>query len=244
MRLTILSSNLSRVIFSAANEFAPARKIIAVIADIIPPIFIFPMLPSELRNYITIPRVTNGAGSNSGFDKFAALIRFRVMEAASEARLSLRPGTEQEIHAILSGSRQVWGAGISLEDYVQYHSLIRHHAWSKTHFQHLVLTDDQGGLFSSCKVYHHKVRVKDEICKIAGVGAVFTPASFRSKGYARQMLESVLDQLRESGCDLVMLFSDIGPEFYARLNFRVIRKYDPVYAFLSQKIRAGRNCNL
>jgi len=155
------------------------------------------------------------------------------MEAAGEQRLGLRPGTESEIVKVLTGSKQVWGAGISLEDYVEYHRLIRHHPWSKNHFQHLVLADELGDIFSSCKIYYHQARVDSELFKLAGVGAVFTPAAFRGKGYAQQMLEHILDELRESGYDLVMLFSDIGPEYYTRLDFRLIRKYDPVYSFLN-----------
>lgn len=153
------------------------------------------------------------------------------MEAAGEQRLLLRPGTEAELFKVLSGSRQVWGAGISLEDYVEYHRLIREHPWSRNHFQHLLLSDEAGEIFSSCKLYRHEARLEGELCRLAGIGAVFTPAAFRSKGYAQQMLEHLLDELGKAGYDLVMLFSDIGPEYYARLDFRLVRKYDPVYAF-------------
>jgi len=157
------------------------------------------------------------------------------MEALISRRLEVRSGAEQEINAILSGSRQVWGMGITQEDYVEYHRLVRHHPWSEKNFQHLVLGDELGDIFSSCKLYLHQIKADGQLYRVGSIGAVFTPSVYRSKGYARQMLEHLLDRLREDGYDLAMLFSDIGTEFYARFNFRVVRKYDPVYAFLNGK---------
>jgi len=157
------------------------------------------------------------------------------MEAAVSSRLELRPGSEVEIFTVLSGSRAIWGAGVSMEDYIEYHRLIRHHGWSAQNFQHLVLVDDLNTILSSCKQYKHRVRLDGQTLRVASVGAVFTPPEYRSRGYANQMLEHIMDELRGQGFDLIMLYSDIGTEFYARLNFRTVIKYDPAYTFINNK---------
>jgi Acetyltransferase (GNAT) domain len=55
-----------------------------------------------------------------------------------------------------------------------------------------------------------------------GLGAVFTPAEFRGRGYASVMLASTLDEARAGGYDIGYLFSDIRPQFYAELGFRAL----------------------
>jgi predicted acetyltransferase len=71
---------------------------------------------------------------------------------------------------------------------------------------------------------------------MAVIGAIFTPLHNRGKGYAGQMLEYSLDTLGDQGVDLVMLFSDIGAEFYARFGFRLVAKEDPIYGFSEKGI--------
>jgi|GEM_PF-1533251 len=153
------------------------------------------------------------------------------MELASRIQLWLRPGTESELSEVMRSSREVWGAGISLEQYAEYHRLIRTHQWSKDNFKHLVLVNNKNELLSSCKVYHHRLRVGSELFKLCGIGAVFTPLLNRGKGYATQMLKALLDDLKTSGLDLALLFSDISPEFYEQFGFRLIPKKDPIYIF-------------
>ncbi len=156
------------------------------------------------------------------------------MEIMSPKALALRPGTDREILAVLEQSKSVWGHGISLEEYVEYHNLIRNHPWSRKNFQHLVLIDDQGEIFSSCKVYHHRVRIGSEFFPLAGIGAVFTPPPYRGLNYASQMLEYLMDEIQDQGFELALLFTDIGPEFYSRFGFRLFFKSDPVYLFEEQ----------
>jgi len=159
------------------------------------------------------------------------------MEAVVGRRMLLRPGTEHELLTVLAASRQVWGRGISAEDYIEFHRLIRSHPWSDENFRHLVLVDDLGEIVSSCKIYYHELKLGSDIFRLVGLAAVFTMPEHRSRGYATQMLEHILDEVSGQGFDLVMLFSDIGIEFYARLGLEQVRKYDPVYAFLNPKIK-------
>jgi len=152
----------------------------------------------------------------------------------SPKSLALRPGNDQEVLAVLAGSQSVWGHGIGPEEYVEYHNLIRNHPWSQKNFQHLVLIDEQGEIFSSCKTYHHQVRIGSEFFRLCGIGAVFTPPQYRSLNYASQMLEYLMEEIQEQGFELALLFTDIGPEFYSRFGFRLFFKSDPVYLFAEQ----------
>jgi GNAT superfamily N-acetyltransferase len=158
------------------------------------------------------------------------------MEIRAPKVCSLRQGNDAEIYEVLQGSKEVWGSGISLEDYVEYHSLIRNHPWSQEHYKHLILIDEDRHILSSCKTYDYQVRIDSEILRLCGIGAIFTPKRDRGLGYASQMLDYLLDELREQGFDLAMLFSDIGIDFYARLGFRLFDKKDPVYVFLGTGI--------
>ena len=160
-------------------------------------------------------------------------IKFKIVELCKNWQLKLRPASEAELFAVLNQTRLVWGVGVSLEDYLEYHRLIRWHPWSRENFQHLILTDEKGQILSSCKTYFHKAKIKNDVVKLCGIGAVFTPPEFRQKGYATQMLSSLLDELKEKGFDLAMLFSDIGTDFYARLGFQLIEKKDPIYRFVN-----------
>jgi len=153
------------------------------------------------------------------------------MELASKIQLWLRPGTEPELLEVMRSSREVWGAGISLAEYAEYHRLIRTHQWSKDNFKHLVLVNDKNEILSSCKVYFHTLWIDSELFKLCGIGAVFTPKPYRGKGYATQMLKALLDELTASKVDLALLFSDISSEFYEQFGFGLIPKKDPTYIF-------------
>ncbi|ORX87435.1 hypothetical protein K493DRAFT_319667 [Basidiobolus meristosporus CBS 931.73] len=60
-----------------------------------------------------------------------------------------------------------------------------------------------------------------ERVKAASVASVFTPSKYRQNGYAKQLLLGVLDTLRNQGIVVSNLYSDVGPELYSRLGWRV-----------------------
>ena len=58
--------------------------------------------------------------------------------------------------------------------------------------------------------------------QIAGLGAVFTSPASRGRGAARDLIERMLERAEADGADLALLFSEIGPDYYARLGFEPI----------------------
>ena len=52
-----------------------------------------------------------------------------------------------------------------------------------------------------------------------GIGAVFTAAAYRGRGGARELLTRMLETAVAEGQEFAMLFSEIAPAFYERLDF-------------------------
>ena len=61
---------------------------------------------------------------------------------------------------------------------------------------------------------------------VAGIGAVFTSPASRGRGAARELIERLLERAAADGADLALLFSEIGPDYYARLGFEPIATID------------------
>ena len=52
-----------------------------------------------------------------------------------------------------------------------------------------------------------------------GIGSIFTPRELRGRGAASALIAHVVDAANTEGHEFVLLFSDIGPTFYERLDF-------------------------
>jgi predicted N-acetyltransferase YhbS len=79
---------------------------------------------------------------------------------------------------------------------------------------------DGATVVASFKRYRRVAHAGAQRLKAIGIGAVFTPQEYRGRGYATAMLAAELDRARGEGADLVYLFSDIAPRFYAEIGFR------------------------
>jgi hypothetical protein len=91
-------------------------------------------------------------------------------------------------------------------------------AYGKRHFRTIGLRIE-GAIVTSCKRYEREIRCGDRVLRAVGIGAVFTPAALRGRGYASALIGVLLDSERAGGTDLAYLFSDIHPVFYERLGF-------------------------
>ncbi len=61
---------------------------------------------------------------------------------------------------------------------------------------------------------------------VAGIGAVFTTPAARGRGAARELIDRLLERASADRADLALLFSEIGPDYYARLGFEPIATTD------------------
>jgi len=81
------------------------------------------------------------------------------------------------------------------------------------------LCDERGALVASLKFYTVALQTPQGVAKTLGIGAVFVPEAERGKGYGQAIVRAAMDEARALGYDAALLYSDIAPQFYARLGF-------------------------
>jgi GNAT superfamily N-acetyltransferase len=120
---------------------------------------------------------------------------------------------------ILDETFELWNEGLSRSAYARWNLAQLGTPWGRERLHRFALVDDAGGLLATAKLYRHDVRLDGRDGWMAGIGALFTPADQRGRGYASQLIERLLDRERREGALLASLFSAIGPAFYERLGF-------------------------
>ncbi|MGH7738392.1 MAG: GNAT family N-acetyltransferase [Candidatus Tyrphobacter sp.] len=126
----------------------------------------------------------------------------------------------QYAHQVLPLSAKLWAGRRTMAAYVAQTLEIAHSPYGKRSYRTLGLYDG-GSLTASCKRYERIVRVGAGRLRTFGLGAVFTPEALRGRGYASAMIAMLLDAARSNGYDAAFLFSDIRPQFYEEVGFRV-----------------------
>lgn len=134
-----------------------------------------------------------------------------------------------DIHAAsederLQGYRNVhdvWSRGLSMEDH------LRHRQQSIQHNRadwFVGCIDDRVVTSLGCYPLHFQVDGKT-VPGIA-IGAVHTLAEYRGQGFAPRLIEYVERQSGNQGCQISMLYSDIKPDYYARLGYQLCRAWE------------------
>src|SRR4051812_493021 len=122
---------------------------------------------------------------------------------------------------ILDASHDLWSDGLSRRAYGQFWAAQLATPWGRTHLERLALVDD-GEVLASAKIYTFDAALDGRAIRVAGIGAVFTQPAHRGRGAARDLVERLLARASDRGEDLALLFSEIGPDYYARLGFAPI----------------------
>jgi predicted N-acetyltransferase YhbS len=81
------------------------------------------------------------------------------------------------------------------------------------------LYDEQGALAASARLLDLRLQTPEGIAQACGIAAVFVRQDVRRLGLGARLIGSILAENRARGCSLALLFSDIGPDYYARLGF-------------------------
>ena len=134
----------------------------------------------------------------------------------------LVPAAADQIDRIYRESHPLWGAGLDLEGYRGLWDEVSATPWGARHASFAVWVDDAGTVLSSLKLYRPLVMIHGECARATVVGAIFTPAAMRGRGYAAEMTRAALGLARERGDRLVLLFSDIGTRYYEALGFHAL----------------------
>ncbi len=124
--------------------------------------------------------------------------------------------TDGDWQQVLAGESEPWGGvGEALR-------------WrEKSH--NLGLYDDAGNLVALAGLVLAKVQVADALLRVVGIGGVIVTRSARGLGFARVLIERVLQIAHELGAERAMLFclpANVG--LYAKFGFQLIE--EPVWA--------------
>jgi len=123
---------------------------------------------------------------------------------------------------ILDLTFDIWHEGLTRPAYGRWYHAQRRTPWGRDHLHRFALVDRAGRLLSTAKRYRYDAQVDGRRGWMSGLGAIFTPAEHRGKGYASQLVEQILEQDRRAGALFAGLFSEIGPGLYERLGFSAV----------------------
>jgi predicted N-acetyltransferase YhbS len=126
---------------------------------------------------------------------------------------------------ILDDTYNIWHDGLTRPAYGRFYAAQLATPWGRAHLRRLALVEGDEVL-ASAKLYAFDAVLDGRPIKVAGIGAVFTPPASRGRGAARDLMERLLERAAVDGADLALLFSEIGPDYYARLGFEAIATTD------------------
>jgi GNAT superfamily N-acetyltransferase len=132
--------------------------------------------------------------------------------------LTLTPATGPVLDQILRDTYPIWGGGLSPEAYAKFQVGQRRTSWGGAHIERVALLDGSR-LLASAKRYDLTARIDGRIRRVLGIGAVFTTRELRGRGAASALLAHLVDAANTEGFEFALLFSDIGPSLYERLDF-------------------------
>jgi predicted N-acetyltransferase YhbS len=123
-----------------------------------------------------------------------------------------------QLDQILDATHEIWHEGLDRRAYGRYYAAQLATPWGRAHMSRLALID-RGGVHASAKLYTFDATLDGRPIRVAGIGAVFTQPAHRRRGAAKELIERLLLRASADGADLALLFSEIGPGYYARLGF-------------------------
>jgi predicted N-acetyltransferase YhbS len=126
---------------------------------------------------------------------------------------------------ILDDTHAIWSDGLSRHAYGRFYDAQLATPWGRGHLKRFALVD-RDEVLASAKVYRFAATLDGRPIAIAGLGAVFTSPASRRRGAARELMERLLERATAEGADLALLFSEIGPDYYARLGFVTVPTVD------------------
>jgi len=128
------------------------------------------------------------------------------------------PAVGPVLEQVLNDTFPLWNDGLRRENYAKAWDAQLKTAWGRQHLDRVALVDGPHVL-SSAKRYDLSLRIDGRIRRVLGIGAVFTAAAHRGRGCARELLTRLLDTAVTEGQEFALLFSEIAPAFYERLDF-------------------------
>jgi predicted N-acetyltransferase YhbS len=123
-----------------------------------------------------------------------------------------------ELEEILDATFAIWHDGLTRPAYSRLYAVHVASPWGRRGLTRWALVDGRHVL-ASAKIYMFDAALDGRPIRIAGFGAVFTQPAHRGRGAARELMTRLLAKVAAEGADAALLFSEIGPAYYARLGF-------------------------
>nr|WP_169727697.1 GNAT family N-acetyltransferase [Acetobacterium dehalogenans] len=128
--------------------------------------------------------------------------------------MTIREATQPERELLFKKAHQVWHKNRTLAEYIRDNS-------KEDAFGTRYIIDRGGEIVSSLIILRLGAIIGK---KVYGIGSVLTPKPHTGKGYATILLKNCLKEIEKDGDALIFLYSDINPDFYKRLGFRLLPK--------------------
>jgi GNAT superfamily N-acetyltransferase len=123
------------------------------------------------------------------------------------------------LEEIIDATYPLWNEGLTRDGYARWNAAQLRTAWGKDHLCRFALLDDGGRWVATAKRYLWPMRLDGQDGIMCGFGAVFTRTEERGRGYAKAIIERLIERARDEGAVIAGLFSEIGERFYSRLGF-------------------------
>ena len=123
--------------------------------------------------------------------------------------LIFRDAKEDELDAVYLMGEDAWAEGSSREEYLD--GCRSSEKYKRGQFK--VLSDNDELV---CSLIAYTISNK-----WLGIGSIATPTEKRGNGYASQLVKEVCDKAFKSGFTSIFLYSDISPDFYSKLGFKL-----------------------
>lgn len=146
--------------------------------------------------------------------------------------------TAEQVRTVLVESHAIWGAGLSVADYVGMWEEVADSRWARAWYTWRALIDDDGRVLSSLKVYRPALRLGEATCRATAIGAVFTPRALRRRGHAATLIRAALEEGVRRGDTVALLFTDIGTEYYRAIGFTPLACEDALGSLIGAAARA------
>jgi GNAT superfamily N-acetyltransferase len=135
--------------------------------------------------------------------------------------LDIHEASPDEVVAAHRNVFDIWNKGLSLEEHVQSRLDSPKHSLAAWYVGCLA-----GRVVVSLGAYPMRFRIRGAEVPGIAVGSVYTVGEFRRRGFAAQLLQWVEKHQHEQGAALSLLYSDIDPDYYARLGYAICPSWE------------------
>lgn len=128
--------------------------------------------------------------------------------------MKIRKATSEDMESVYLMGYDVWGENMSSDEYI---TMCNQSSKYKKGTWYVLENPETKEVISSLIVYDLP---SSEDRTSRGIGSIATPLALRKRGYASTLIDQVIQELEQNEkCTDFFLYSDIGMEFYNKLNF-------------------------